>query len=136
MFCLFKPRRKEPGSVGGGDFLSHLGSDQRPGGKLTEHTAGNRPFSLSSPAAQEEWAGAGAEQPLLGDGGTSAGESLGKKREKGVSSFLNSPEEIIIADTLLTGLGEFLAGWRHAFLLRRAPSRCEQASTQRALGVI
>lgn len=48
-YSRLKSRRKEPGSVGGGDFLSHLGSDQRPGGKLTENSAGSRPSRHQQP---------------------------------------------------------------------------------------
>lgn len=81
-FCFAQSRRKEPGSVGGADFLSHLGSDQRPGGKLTENSAGNHPCRHQQPRRSER-----KQELLLGDVVTSTGEFLGKKKKRSFILF-------------------------------------------------
>lgn len=52
----------------------------------------------------------------------STDELVEKEKEKnGVLLFLNSQEDITIANKLIESLGGFLAAWWPAFLLQRAP---------------
>lgn len=78
----------------------------------------------------------------------STDELVEKEKEKnGVLLFLNSQEDITIANKLIESLGEFLAAWWLAFLLQRAPlaasqgflvavPRWDQPGMQSTLGVV